>query len=113
MPTIKEFVSLMNEYSSSAFNSWDGAENYGVSEDIMGLHKDIGDRNGQYVTKYVPEMGAEVSFEITEKAINTSLRRMKTDSNPFDLLQFHLWDYSNPDGCIQVLGYLKTLAITM
>ena len=37
--TIKEFVSLMNEYSSSGFHSWDGADNYDVSEDIMGAHK--------------------------------------------------------------------------
>ena len=78
---------------------WDGADHYGPSETIMGLHKEkVLKQNGKsntYFTKWVPSTRKDdkVNFETTEAAIDLALSKMKRDS--LDLIQFHWWVYQD------------------
>lgn len=92
----EQLVNAMMNYSNSGLNTWDGADIYGQSETIMGIHKEKNKQNkNYYFTKYVPflQQSDKVTFEMTSAAINKSLKAMKTES--IDLIQFHWWDYND------------------
>lgn len=122
-PTVStdQMVQAMRKYSAAGFNTWDGADHYGPSEDLMGLHSKGtsagGPGNGIYLTKWVPNPGP-MTRKVVEPAIRKSMKRMRTDS--LDMLQFHWWDYSDNRyiDAMKVLdelkgeGLIKNVALT-
>ena len=103
----------MLNYHNSGFTTWDLADIYGPSETFVGnfrklLEKTKGKNelnHSQFLTKFVPNPGP-MTKNFVEYHINNSLEKMKTDS--LDLVQFHWWDYNNPN-FIDALIHLTTL----
>lgn len=122
-PTVStdRMVQAMRKYSAAGFNTWDGADHYGPSEKLMGLHSAGtsagGPGGGIYLTKWVPNAGPMTRATV-EPAIRKSMKLMRTDA--LDMLQFHWWDYSDTryiDAMkvlqeLQAEGLVKNLALT-
>ncbi|MDQ6723241.1 MAG: aldo/keto reductase [Thermoproteota archaeon] len=104
-------VKDMMRYHDAGFISWDLADIYGPAEDFIGQFRrkllalkgnEELDRT-QALTKWVPQPG-RITPSIVNENMERSLRRMSVRS--LDLLQFHWWDYNNPN-YISALKYLS------
>lgn len=99
----------MLEYHKNGFTTWDLADIYGPAESFVGEFrkqlqpKDL--QQSQALTKFVPNPGP-MSKSIVEYYIDQSLKKMNTET--IDLLQFHWWDYNNPN-YLDALGHLTKL----
>jgi aryl-alcohol dehydrogenase-like predicted oxidoreductase len=106
-------VKNMFHYLDAGFTTWDLADIYGPSEDLMGeFRRQLLATRGkaavdslQIFTKWVPQP-TQMTKKLVEENINKSLRRMQVES--IDLLQFHWWDYGN-SSYLDALRYLSEL----
>jgi len=106
-------INDMLDYHNSGFTTWDLADIYGPAELFVGkfrkaLEKQKGKeelQNSQALTKFVPNPGT-MSKNIVAHHINNSLEKMHT--NCLDLVQFHWWDYNDPN-YIDALVHLSDL----
>ena len=85
----------MMQYYENGFTCFDMADHYGSSEEIAGYcKKHFAPAGIQFFTKWVPSPGV-----ITEKtaleAVERALKRLASDQ--IDLLQFHAWNYADPN----------------
>jgi len=95
------------------FTTWDLADHYGPAEDFIGaFRRDLASSRGedalrsiQAFTKWVPNPGP-MTRPVVDRAISTSLRRMGVQQ--LDLLQFHWWEYSDPQ-YLDALTHLNDL----
>lgn len=115
----------MMRYVDAGFTTWDLADHYGPAEDFIGeFRKQFAAARGpdalsdiQAFTKWVPRPG-RMTRRVVEDNIDISLRRMNVAS--LDLLQFHWWDYRDPNyldalkhmADLQQEGKIKHLALT-
>ncbi|MDH3677244.1 MAG: aldo/keto reductase [Nitrosopumilus sp.] len=115
----------MIKYHTSGFTTWDLADIYGPAESFIGkfrktLEKLKGKdelKNSQALTKFVPNPGP-MTKSIVEYYVEKSLKKM--ESNCLDLIQFHWWDYNNPNyidalvhlSNIQDKGKIKHIGLT-
>jgi aryl-alcohol dehydrogenase-like predicted oxidoreductase len=103
----------MFEYHDAGFTTWDLADHYGPAEDFIGeFRRRLAAERGvaalaqmQAFTKWVPEP-ERMTRRIVEENIKVSLRRMGVET--LDLLQFHWWDYNDPN-YLDALTYLAQL----
>ncbi|MBO9998905.1 MAG: aldo/keto reductase [Cyanobacteria bacterium SID2] len=118
-------LKAMFEYVDAGFTTWDLADHYGPAEDFIGeFRRQLAEKRGeaaltdiQALTKWVPRPG-RMTREIVERNIDRSRQRMNVDA--LDLLQFHWWDYRNPNyldalahmSDLQREGKIKHLALT-
>ncbi len=118
-------IQSMFKYMDAGFTTWDLADHYGPAEDFIGEFRRqlIATRtqealsNIQAFTKWVPRPG-KMTRKIVEENINISLKRM--DVNSLDLMQFHWWEYRDPNYLdalkymaeLQAEGKIKHLALT-
>ncbi|RAM50351.1 MAG: aldo/keto reductase [Hapalosiphonaceae cyanobacterium JJU2] len=118
-------IQSMFKYIDAGFTTWDLADHYGPAEDFIGEFRRqlIATRtqealsNIQAFTKWVPRPG-KMTRKIVEENINISLRRM--DVSSLDLMQFHWWEYRDPNYLdalkymaeLQAEGKIKHLALT-
>ncbi|MGJ5673045.1 MAG: aldo/keto reductase [Nostochopsis sp.] len=118
-------IQSMFKYIDAGFTTWDLADHYGPAEDFIGEFRRqlIATRteealsNIQAFTKWVPRPG-KMTRKIVEENINISLKRM--DVNSLDLMQFHWWEYRDPNYLdalkymaeLQAEGKIKHLALT-
>jgi aryl-alcohol dehydrogenase-like predicted oxidoreductase len=106
-------IKNMLEYHQDGFTTWDLADHYGPAEDFVGefrrqlvkVHGRQALESSQAFTKWVPNP-QKMTRRIVQEAIERSLRRM--DVERLDLLQFHWWDYTNPN-YLDALTYLNDL----
>jgi aryl-alcohol dehydrogenase-like predicted oxidoreductase len=106
-------INDMFAYHDAGFTTWDLADHYGPAEDFIGefRRRMAADRGVealatiQAFTKWVPEPG-RMTRQVVEENIKISLRRMGVDT--LDLLQFHWWDYSDPN-YLEALRFLAEL----
>jgi aryl-alcohol dehydrogenase-like predicted oxidoreductase len=106
-------INDMFAYHDAGFTTWDLADHYGPAEDFIGefRRRMAADRGVealatiQAFTKWVPEPG-RMTRQVVEENIKISLRRMGVDT--LDLLQFHWWDYSDPN-YLEALRFLVEL----
>jgi aryl-alcohol dehydrogenase-like predicted oxidoreductase len=97
----------------AGFTTWDLADHYGPAEEFIGefrrqLRAARGEEavaNLQAFTKWVPHPG-RMTREIVAENIARSLRRM--DVAALDLLQFHWWEYADPN-YLEALTHLSDL----
>ena len=115
----------MFAYVEAGFTTWDLADHYGPAEDFIGefrrqLAATCGEdalKTIQAFTKWVPPPGP-MPRHIVEHNIAISLRRMGVPT--LDLLQFHWWDYDDPQylealthlAALQSEGKIKHLGLT-
>jgi len=111
----------MLEYHKFGFTTWDLADIYGPAESYIGEFRKRLPLNelekSQALTKFVPNPGP-MTKSIVEYYVDQSLHNMDVDS--LDLLQFHWWDYDNPNylnaidnlSKLQVDGKIKHLGLT-
>lgn len=120
-----EAIATMFKYFDAGFTTWDLADHYGPAEDFIGeFRRQLSEKRGedalkqlQAFTKWVPRP-AKMTKAVVENNIDTSLRRMGVET--LDLLQFHWWDYQNPQyldalhhlAQLQTDGKIKHLALT-
>lgn len=118
-------IPAMFAYVDAGFTTWDLADHYGPAEDFIGeFRRQLRATRGeaaladiQAFTKWVPRPG-RMTRRVVEDNINISLRRMDTRS--LDLLQFHWWDYRDPNyldalkhmADLQQEGKIRHLALT-
>ncbi|BAZ68233.1 MAG: aldo/keto reductase [Pelatocladus maniniholoensis HA4357-MV3] len=118
-------IQSMFKYMDAGFTTWDLADHYGPAEDFIGEFRRqlIATRtqealsNIQAFTKWVPRPG-KMTRKIVEENINISLKRM--DVTSLDLMQFHWWEYRDPNYLdalkymteLQAEGKIKHLALT-
>ena len=85
----------MMQYYENGFTCFDMADHYGSSEEIAGYCKKYFAPAGiQFFTKWVPSPGV-ITEKIAEEAVERALKRL--DSPQIDLLQFHAWNYADPN----------------
>ena len=91
-------ISEMQKYHDAGFSTWDMADIYGPAEQFLGaFRKQSSNKTLEFstsLTKFVPNPGP-MSKSIVEYFIDESRKKMNVDS--IDLLQFHWWDYSDPE----------------
>lgn len=103
-------VQSMVDIYNKGFTTFDMADHYGPAEDIAGVFyeqiKGDGFINGkpQIMTKWCPEPGV-MNESVVRSGVEKSLRRLKTDC--IDLLQFHWWDYLDPQYLLAMDGLTK------
>jgi aryl-alcohol dehydrogenase-like predicted oxidoreductase len=118
-------IASMFQYIDAGFTTWDLADHYGPAEDFIGeFRRQLNATRGeqalstiQAFTKWVPRPG-RMTRAVVEENINISLRRMDVPS--LDLLQFHWWEYRDPNyldalkymADLQQEGKIKHLALT-
>jgi aryl-alcohol dehydrogenase-like predicted oxidoreductase len=103
----------MFAYVDAGLDTWDLADHYGPAEDLIGEFRQVWCRERDAAslskvrafTKWVPRP-MRITKQIVSHAVQTSRQRMQVDS--LDLLQFHWWDYSNPN-YLDALRYLAEL----
>lgn len=121
----KAAVETMFRYFGAGFTTWDLADHYGPAEDLIGeFRRQLIAKEGEAVlnqlqafTKWVPRPG-KMTRQLVEQNIDISRRRMNTET--LDLLQFHWWEYANPNYLdalkymteLQSEGKIKHLALT-
>lgn len=118
-------IESMFQYVDAGFTTWDLADHYGPAEDFIGEFRrqliatrgEEAANNIQAFTKWVPRAG-KMTKKLVEENIDISLRRM--DVKSLDLMQFHWWDYRDPNYLdalkymaeLQTEGKIKHLALT-
>ncbi len=98
-------AAAMSPYVSSGLTTFDMADHYGSSEEIVGEYKQQQGDDVQLLTKWVPKPGVQTREGVRE-AVQLSLDRMKSER--LDLLQFHAWNYTDP-GWLDCLFWLQEL----
>lgn len=106
-------ISEMFLYHNAGFTTWDMADIYGPAEEYYGqFRKRFSEEKGsdelskvQGFTKFVPSPGP-MTRSIVEHGIKKSIQRMNI--NEIDMVQFHWWDYNNPN-YIDALYHLSKL----
>lgn len=106
-------IDEMIQYHNAGLTTWDLADIYGPAEIFIGkfrtkLEKLQGTselENSQALTKFVPNPGP-MSKSIVEHYIDKSLQKMNTKC--LDLIQFHWWDYNDPN-YVDALLHLSSL----
>ncbi|MBI3302354.1 MAG: aldo/keto reductase [Deltaproteobacteria bacterium] len=109
----KAAIRNMFDYLDAGFTTWDLADHYGPAEDFIGeFRRQVAASRGaqalssfQAFTKWVPRPG-RMTRRIVEDNIAVSLRRMDVDT--LDLLQFHWWEYHDPN-YLDALTFLAQL----
>jgi aryl-alcohol dehydrogenase-like predicted oxidoreductase len=95
-------IQSMFTYQEAGFTTWDLADHYGPAEDFIGVFRRqlLAARGEEALadlhafTKWVPQPG-RMTRRIVEENIARSLRRMGVST--LDLLQFHWWEYDDPN----------------
>lgn len=121
----KQAIASMFDYMDAGFTTWDLADHYGPAEDFIGeFRQQIIDQRGpealanlQAFTKWVPRP-TKMTRQVVEENIDISRQRMGVES--LDLIQFHWWEYGNPNYLdalkymaeLQAEGKIKHLALT-
>ncbi|GAB4386352.1 MAG: aldo/keto reductase [Elainellaceae cyanobacterium] len=121
----KKAIATMFDYLDAGFTTWDLADHYGPAEDFIGeFRRQLAASRGkaalaqiQAFTKWVPRPGV-MTRRVVEQNINISRQRMGMDC--LDLLQFHWWDYRDPNyldalkhmADLQTEGKIRHLALT-
>ncbi|MDX1441934.1 MAG: aldo/keto reductase [Nitrosopumilaceae archaeon] len=106
-------VNEMIQYHDFGLTTWDLADIYGPAENFIGKFRSKLEslkgkeelNNSQALTKFVPNPGP-MTKSIVEYYVDKSLEKMKT--NCLDLIQFHWWDYNDPN-YIEALNHLSSL----
>ena len=106
-------IQNMLAYHEAGLTTWDLADHYGPAEDFIGefrrqlraAHGEEALASVQAFTKWVPHP-ERMTRQIVEANIARSLRRM--DVATLDLLQFHWWDYTDPN-YLEALTHLSHL----
>jgi aryl-alcohol dehydrogenase-like predicted oxidoreductase len=109
----QQAIPEMVDYHRAGFTTWDLADHYGPAEEYIAHFRQLlTQQQGKSAlgeslafTKWVPRPG-RMTRSIVEEAVDVSLRRMKVPT--LDLLQFHWWDYSNPND-LEALRHLTDL----
>ncbi|GIL70489.1 hypothetical protein Vretifemale_1230 [Volvox reticuliferus] len=89
----------LETHAAAGFTSFDTADIYGPSEEILGqflkAHSAAGGAPVQVFTKYVPNIFQQ---QITPRAVEAAIRRSmaKLQVDQLDLVQLHWWEYSIP-----------------
>jgi aryl-alcohol dehydrogenase-like predicted oxidoreductase len=102
---LNQIVSAMVSYVDAGFTTFDMADHYGSAEEIAGRFLQEQNSNIELLTKWVPKPGPKTKEDV-RAAVCRSLKRMKSDR--LDLLQFHTWDYADPNW-LDNLHYLQEL----
>jgi aryl-alcohol dehydrogenase-like predicted oxidoreductase len=95
-------IQSMFTYQEAGFTTWDLADHYGPAEDFIGVfRRQLLTARGEEAladlhafTKWVPRPG-RMTRRLVEENIARSLRRMGVST--LDLLQFHWWEYDDPN----------------
>jgi aryl-alcohol dehydrogenase-like predicted oxidoreductase len=95
-------IKSMGFYVDNGFITWDLADHYGPAEDFVKLFREarnVGEKKDslndvKFFTKWVPRP-QDITKKVVESAIDLSRKRMGV--NTLDLLQFHWWDYQDPN----------------
>src|SRR5665811_314598 len=97
----------MEPYVQAGFTTFDMADHYGSSEQVVGVYRSRPGNEGrvQLLTKWVPTPGA-VRREDVREAVERALERMQGEV--VDLLQFHAWAYGDPSW-LDALFFLQEL----
>ena len=108
----------MHAHAASGLDTFDMADHYGSAEEIAGTFQmRYPETPSTLLTKWVPDPSM-VSREATRAAVTRALVRMRRER--IDLLQFHAWQYSNPNwlDCLWWLeelrqeGFISNLGVT-
>lgn len=85
-PTLKQSLEILNHCIENNINTFDTAQNYGNSENII---SNISNKNIKIITKIIfnEENSTTLSFEKTLELVNTSLNNLKVKS--LDVLLLH------------------------
>jgi aryl-alcohol dehydrogenase-like predicted oxidoreductase len=118
-------IEEMEAYLDAGLTTWDLADHYGPAEDFVGIFrkklraekKAEKLANVKFFTKWVPRPN-KMPRKLVEQAIDVSRRRMGMET--LDLLQFHWWDYADPNyldalrnlDALRAEGKLQHLALT-
>jgi aryl-alcohol dehydrogenase-like predicted oxidoreductase/enamine deaminase RidA (YjgF/YER057c/UK114 family) len=90
----REAASSLLPYVEAGLTTFDMADHYGSSEEIVGWFKRLYPQHSiQALTKWVPEPGA-ISKETVRTAVQRALKRLQSEQ--IDLMQFHAWNYADP-----------------
>lgn len=97
----------MEPYVQAGFTTFDMADHYGSSEQVVGVYRSRPGNPGrtQLFTKWVPKPGP-VRREDVRAAVERALERMQGEV--VDLLQFHAWAYHDP-AWLDALFFLQEL----
>jgi aryl-alcohol dehydrogenase-like predicted oxidoreductase/enamine deaminase RidA (YjgF/YER057c/UK114 family) len=96
----------MEPYVEAGFTTFDMADHYGSSEEIVGhFVARHGARRAELLTKWVPQPGP-TSRDDVRTAVQRALDRMQSEQ--LALLQFHAWNYADPS-YLDSLYYLEEL----
>ena len=106
-------IDEMIQYHDSGLTTWDLADIYGPAEIFIGKFRNKLEElkgketlnDSRALTKFVPNPGP-MTKSIVEYYVDMSLEKMNTDL--LDLIQFHWWDYNNPN-YIDALIHLSNL----
>ncbi|MEQ8304644.1 MAG: aldo/keto reductase [Cyclobacteriaceae bacterium] len=91
----KDTAAYMQAYHEQGFTTFDMADHYGSAELIAGeFKKSIGGNNVQLLTKWVPNP-EHINKQDVREAVHLALSRLQSDK--IDLLQFHAWNYADPN----------------
>ncbi|KAH9323876.1 hypothetical protein KI387_018515 [Taxus chinensis] len=118
-------VDAMLKYADNGFTTFDMADHYGPAEDLYGIFINRVRRerppemleNIKGLTKWVPPPGKMTGAYVRD---NIDISRKRMDVKSLDMLQFHWWEYSNPEyldalkflADLKEEGRIKTLALT-
>lgn len=92
---IQQASKAMMQYYENGFTTFDMADHYGSSEEIAGyFKKHFSLPKLKLLTKWVPAPGT-INDNIAEESVNKALKRMQSEK--LDLLQFHAWNYADPN----------------
>lgn len=115
----EETAKAMEPYYDAGLTSFDMADHYGSAEIIAGTFrkKQLTVNPVQLLTKWVPKPGQKTKADV-QSAVDLALERMQLDA--IDLLQFHTWDYADPNwlDCLFWLqelkeeGFIKNIGLT-
>jgi aryl-alcohol dehydrogenase-like predicted oxidoreductase/enamine deaminase RidA (YjgF/YER057c/UK114 family) len=102
----KEVAHSMLPFVEQGLTTFDMADHYGSSEEIVGWFRKLyPQKKIQSLTKWVPKPGAITKPDVRE-AVTRALTRLQTEQ--IDLMQFHAWNYADPSW-LDGLFYLKEL----
>ena len=114
----REAASSLLPYVEAGLTTFDMADHYGSSEEIVGWFKRLYPQHPiQALTKWVPEPGP-ISKETVRAAVQRALKRLQSEQ--LDLMQFHAWNYADPswlDGLfflneLKQEGLIRELGVT-
>ncbi|MFM8912823.1 MAG: aldo/keto reductase [Flammeovirgaceae bacterium] len=114
----RDMASALLPYVEAGLTTFDMADHYGSSEEIVGWFKKLYPQHPiQALTKWVPQPGP-ISKETVRTAVHRALKRLQSEQ--VDLMQFHAWNYADPswlDGLfflneLRQEGVIRELGVT-